>query len=70
MGIVKKLVILLLIYFIAGFVIFYLISTGTQIPVVGEIVELVFMPVGWTFNIVAPTLGLNPVDVPVSFIGP
>ena len=66
MGAAKKLIILLLIYFIAGFAIFYLISTGTAIPMwdtIGEIMNLVFLPVGWIFNILAPIIGLNPVPV-------
>jgi len=66
MGAAKKLIILLLIYFIAGFVIFYLISTGTVIPMwdtIGEIMNIVFLPVAWVFNILAPILGLNPVPV-------
>ncbi|MHA1928158.1 MAG: hypothetical protein ACTSV2_06230 [Candidatus Thorarchaeota archaeon] len=66
MGAAKKLILLLLIYFIAGFVIFYLISTGTAIPMwdtIGEIMNIVFLPVGWVFNLLAPTLGLSPVPV-------
>ena len=69
MGIAKKIGILLVIYFLAGFVIFYLISTGTVIPMwdsIGEIMELIFIPVGWTFNVVAPLIGLDP--APVAFL--
>ena len=66
MGIAKTLIIILLVYFLAGFGIFYMISTGMEIPMwdtIGEIMNLVFLPVGWVFNIIAPILGLSPVDV-------
>ena len=70
MGAVKKLLIILVIYFLAGFAIFYMLSAGMVIPMwdtIGEIMNLVFLPVGWVFNILAPVLGLNPVPVAYPF---
>ena len=66
MGAAKTIGIILIMYFLAGFVIFYLISTGTDIPMwdtIGDIMNLVFLPVGWVFNLLAPTLGLELVPV-------
>ena len=68
MGAAKIIGIILISYLLAGFVIFYLLSTGMVIPmwdVIGEIMELVFLPVGWIFNLLAPLLGLNPVAVAI-----
>lgn len=66
MGAAKTLGIILIIYFLAGFAIFYMLSTGMAIPMwdtIGEIMELVFLPVGWVFNLLAPMLSLDPVPV-------
>lgn len=61
MGKLKKLVIILLIYLIAGFVVAYLLSNGTLVMynnVAVEYTAVVFLPVIYLFDLIAPFLGL------------
>ena len=71
MGVAKKLGIVLVIYFLIGFVLFYMISTGmmpTEIwSTISVVMNYLFLPVAWVFNILAPFLGLTEVAVAIAF---
>ena len=61
MGIAKKLGILLLIYLISGFIFAYLLAMGTIAMynnVTVEYIAVVFLPVIYIFDMVAPFIGL------------
>jgi hypothetical protein len=67
MGIAKKIGIIVLIYLISGFVFAYLLGIGTIAfygNVTAEYVGLVFLPIIYAYDLIAPFIGL-----PLAYFG-
>jgi hypothetical protein len=67
LGIAKKIGIVILIYLISGFIFAYLLSVGTIAMygnVMVEYIAVVFLPVIYLFDLIAPFIGL-----PLAYFG-